>query len=311
MRPCCIPTVPRLRKTNRLHIPSSITSCTVKFVLIHRTAACLMLPCTSQTLSLKEVSEFGVPCGNNPECHASLFSKNKNEVSTNGSLPQNCEADGRAVVHTIHHVDHFSRKLRRRLTQRTLLEAKALKQQSEDLLHTLIQLAELLARDPKAVKEKAMALWVELSKNEPENQARPTTLEQLLVMLTRESARRMVHLANHVSANVAKLPHYLTVAVHDVVDYTTMFTDMLLRTCQLDKTRDQVIVHARLQMLKLQWVASEINTYANQLLYRIDEFDSLKPWECRKMRVLADHWRKHTLSCVDEENGDIREYLFS
>nr|CAD7264165.1 unnamed protein product [Timema shepardi] len=238
-------------------------------------------------------------------------------------MVQNCEVDGRAVVHTIHHVDHFSRKLRRRLTQRTLLEAKALKQQSEDLLHTLIQLAELksvasnlarqyltnekprdnlvldgpsdstfissssygvsrpsdssvvsssvsstvsLARDPKAVKEKAMALWIELSKNEPENQARPTTLEQLLVMLTRESARRVVHLANHVSANVAKLPHYLTVAVHEVVDYTTMFTDMLLRTWQLDKTRDQVIVHARLQMLKLQWLASEINTYANQLL---------------------------------------------
>nr|CAD7413376.1 unnamed protein product [Timema cristinae] len=194
-----------------------------------------------------------------PKCHASLFNKNK-------LMPQNCEVDGRAVVHTIHHVDHFSRKLRRRLTQRTLLEAKALKQQSEDLLHTLIQLAELLARDPKAVKEKAMALWVELSKNEPENQARPTTLEQLLVMLTRESARRVVHLANHVSANVAKLPHYLTVAVHEVVDYTTMFTDMLLRTWQLDKTRDQVIVHARLQMLKLQWLASEINTYANQLL---------------------------------------------
>nr|CAD7410342.1 unnamed protein product [Timema poppensis] len=59
-------------------------------------------------------------------------------------VPQNCEVDGRAVVHTIHHVDHFSRKLRRRLTQRTLLEAKALKQQSEDLLHTLIQLAELV-----------------------------------------------------------------------------------------------------------------------------------------------------------------------
>nr|CAD7201208.1 unnamed protein product [Timema douglasi] len=227
-------------------------------------------------------------------------------------VPQNCEVDGRAVVHTIHHVDHFSRKLRRRLTQRTLLEAKALKQQSEDLLHTLIQLAELLARDPKAVKEKAMALWIELSKNEPENQARPTTLEQLLVMLTRESARRVVHLANHVSANVAKLPHYLTVAVHEVVDYTTMFTDMLLRTWQLDKTRDQVIVHARLQMLKLQWLASEINTYANQLLqYRIDEFDYLNPLECRKMRVLADHWKKHTLGCVDEENGDVREYLFS
>uniref|UniRef100_A0A7R9IWU4 Succinate dehydrogenase [ubiquinone] flavoprotein subunit, mitochondrial n=1 Tax=Timema californicum TaxID=61474 RepID=A0A7R9IWU4_TIMCA len=37
--------------------------------------------------------------------------------------------------------------------------------------------------------------------------------------------------------------------------------------------------------------------------FRIDEFDYLKPLDSQKMRELADHWRKHTLSWVDEENG--------
>nr|CAD7409460.1 unnamed protein product [Timema poppensis] len=41
MCPCCIYTLPRLRKTNRLYVPSSSINCTV---------ACLMLPCTFQTV---------------------------------------------------------------------------------------------------------------------------------------------------------------------------------------------------------------------------------------------------------------------
>lgn len=50
--------------------------------------------------------------------------------------------------------------------------------------------------------QKAKELWGYLSADEPENQARPVTLEQLIVLLTRESARRVVHLVNF-SANVA------------------------------------------------------------------------------------------------------------
>lgn len=45
-----------------------------------------------------------------------------------------------------------------------------------------------------------------MSLPEPENQARPATLEQLLVLLTRESARRMVHLVNGTSTLAAKTP---------------------------------------------------------------------------------------------------------
>lgn len=49
------------------------------------------------------------------------------------------------AAQTIHKVDRFSRKLQRRLTHRTLAEAKALKRQSEDTLQTLLYLGELVS----------------------------------------------------------------------------------------------------------------------------------------------------------------------
>lgn len=55
---------------------------------------------------------------------------------------------------------------------------------------------------------KARELWHSLSLDEPENQARPDTLEQLLVMLARESARRLVHLVNYAGEGVSNLPRY-------------------------------------------------------------------------------------------------------
>lgn len=49
-------------------------------------------------------------------------------------------------------------------------------------------------------------MWDSLSKDEPENQARPENLEQLIVLLTRESARRIVHLINFTSGILSKIP---------------------------------------------------------------------------------------------------------
>ena len=66
-----------------------------------------------------------------------------------------------------------------------------------------------LATDPKLAFQKAKELWKTLSLPEPENQARPTTLEQLLVLLTRESARRIVHLVNGTAALASKAPNSL------------------------------------------------------------------------------------------------------
>lgn len=52
--------------------------------------------------------------------------------------------EGRAIQ-TIHHVGRVSRKLKRRLTRRTLAEAKALKEQSAEAIHVLIYVAELVS----------------------------------------------------------------------------------------------------------------------------------------------------------------------
>ncbi|XP_017040152.1 lipid storage droplets surface-binding protein 1 isoform X2 [Drosophila ficusphila] len=127
----------------------------------------------------------------------------------------------RGALKAIHHGQRFSRKLKRRLTQRTIAEARALKKQSKEAIHVLIYAAELIATDPKQAVQKAKELWVYLSADEPENQARPATLEQLIVLLTRESARRVVHLVNfsaNVAANIPRnLAHTTTEVAHQIV----------------------------------------------------------------------------------------------
>lgn len=63
-----------------------------------------------------------------------------------------------------------------------------------------------IATDPKLALQKGRELWADLSKDEPENQARPQTIEELIVLITRESARRMVHLANYTGTTASKVP---------------------------------------------------------------------------------------------------------
>ncbi|KAJ6642306.1 Lipid storage droplets surface-binding protein 1 [Pseudolycoriella hygida] len=109
--------------------------------------------------------------------------------------PNNEEAS-RKAVHTFQKGKQFSKKLKRRLTQRTVAEAKALKKQSKEAIHILVYAAELLLTNPKQAIIEAKKLWNYLSEDEPENQARPQTLEQLIVLLTRESARKLVHVTN-------------------------------------------------------------------------------------------------------------------
>ncbi|KAL6262163.1 hypothetical protein P5V15_007260 [Pogonomyrmex californicus] len=114
------------------------------------------------------------------------------------------------TTRTIKHGARFSRKLQKRLTRRTLVEARALKQQGTECIHVLLYIVELIATDPKLALQKAKELWNSLSLPEPENQARPNTLEQLLVLLTRESARCIVHLVNGTAALAAKTPRRLS-----------------------------------------------------------------------------------------------------
>lgn len=54
-----------------------------------------------------------------------------------------------------------------------------------------------MAKDPVLAWQKAKELYASLSRPEPENQARPNTVEELVVLLGREAARRVVHLINY------------------------------------------------------------------------------------------------------------------
>lgn len=62
--------------------------------------------------------------------------------------------------------------------------------------------------DPKLALGKAVELWNYLSKDEPENQERPHTLEQLIILIARESTRRMVHLVNFTYRSISHIPRY-------------------------------------------------------------------------------------------------------
>lgn len=37
----------------------------------------------------------------------------------------------------------------------------------------------------------------------------------------------------------------------------------------------------------------------------MDEYDYSKPLEGQKKKPMSDHWRKHTLSWVDKDNGKV------
>lgn len=59
--------------------------------------------------------------------------------------PTGAVSNERGAIKAIHHGQRFSRKLTRRLTQRTFAEARALKKQSKEAIHVLIYAAELVS----------------------------------------------------------------------------------------------------------------------------------------------------------------------
>ncbi|KAJ9578809.1 hypothetical protein L9F63_004959 [Diploptera punctata] len=194
------------------------------------------------------------------------FSKENHEMN-NISCSNNNKA-----LQTIHRVDRFSRKLQRRLTQHTVAEVKAFRKYSEDALRFVMYTAELLAKDPKTLKEKAAELWSELSKDEPENQKRPENLEELTIMVTRELARRVVHLVNFSKVGISTLPQTISDTLHHAADYCTHLADLLVKNVNFEDARDVAIAQARVQIAKLQFVLTEINNFTTQILERIAHF---------------------------------------
>ncbi|KAH8268274.1 hypothetical protein KR026_003883, partial [Drosophila bipectinata] len=180
--------------------------------------------------------------------------------------------DERGALKAIHHGQRFSRKLKRRLTQRTIAEARALKKQSKEAIHVLIYAAELIATDPKQALQKAKELWAYLSADEPENQARPATLEQLIVLLTRESARRVVHLVNF-SANVAaNIPRNLAHTSTEVAHHIIYINHRIVTISKLDKVKNLSKEEAESLLKRMLAFYGNLQGMTNSYLERVASF---------------------------------------
>lgn len=190
------------------------------------------------------------------------------------------------AIHTMHHADRFSRKLTRRLTQRTIAEVKALKHQSVEAVHVLTYVAELIATDPVLAYQKGKELWASLSKDEPENQARPENLEQLIVLLIRESARRMVHFISYSSAVVSKVPKNVSRSVRNLVrrilnvadsivkenhTWGRQLFDLLSQAVHLEEVQKSLGTTLKKQAHQYTILLKDLNVYLGEYLEQLAE----------------------------------------
>lgn len=176
------------------------------------------------------------------------------------------------VIQTIHRGQRISRKLRRRLTFRTRQELIALKKQSTEAVHVVFYAAELIATNPRLAMQKGVELWQYLSADEPENQARPKTLEQLAVLLTRESIRKVVHVINFTATTVTKIPQTVRAQTRELLHHFLFATDRLIKAVHLEKAKDVTVSEATGLMHKLQNTYDELQNQTNLALERLAVF---------------------------------------
>lgn len=104
------------------------------------------------------------------------------EPTKNGIETENLEELKRNhALQTYRRSKRLSKKLKNKLTTRTVAEVNALKND----VNVLIYAAELIVTRPKEAYKRSQEIWAYLSRNEPENQKRPETLEALFVLLVR------------------------------------------------------------------------------------------------------------------------------
>uniref|UniRef100_A0A182VYP4 Lipid storage droplets surface-binding protein 1 n=1 Tax=Anopheles minimus TaxID=112268 RepID=A0A182VYP4_9DIPT len=196
------------------------------------------------------------------------------------------------VVQTFHRGKQLSRKLKRRLTFRTRQELSALKKQSTEAVHVVAYAAELIATNPREALQKAVELWRYLSKDEPENQARPRTLEQLAVLLTRESARKMVHLINFVTGTVTRVPKAIRAQTREIVHHFLFATERLMKTVHLEKAKAATLSEASGLVHRIQHTYDDLQNQTNLALHgqlslaNIDRHDFIH-WLLLKVERLA------------------------
>ncbi|XP_039448751.1 lipid storage droplets surface-binding protein 1 isoform X6 [Culex pipiens pallens] len=205
--------------------------------------------------------------------------------------PEPDEAGVMHVFQTIHRGQRISRKLRRRLTFRTRQELSALKKQSTEAVHVVFYAAELIATNPRLAMQKTVELWQYLSADEPENQARPNTFEQLAVLLARESVRKVVHMINFTASTVTKIPQTVRAQTRELVHHLLFATDRLIKAIHLEKAKNVTVSEATGLMHKLQNTYDELQNQTNLALERLAVFLSGR-LEAEKITTSSDNPRR-------------------
>ncbi|KAL0881380.1 hypothetical protein ABMA27_001254 [Loxostege sticticalis] len=166
---------------------------------------------------------------------------------------------GRAcAAQAVQHGARLRRKLQRRLTRQALAEAKAIKEQ----IHVLVYVAELVATDPALAWKKAKELFESLSQPEPENQARPATVEEMLVLLSRETARKMVHLVKYTHTD---LPRNVRQGLSTITRHLSSAADALLKTVPVETALSEVRGWRSRLVTLLQQLKQTSHTYLEHL----------------------------------------------
>lgn len=169
-----------------------------------------------------------------------------------------CEGGRACAAQAVQHGARLRRKLQRRLTRQALAEAKAIKEQ----IHVLVYVAELVATDPVLAWKKAKELIASLSQPEPENQARPATVEELLVLLARETARKMVHLVNYTHTD---LPRNVRQGMSLITRHLSTAADTLLKTLPVETAITEVKGWRTKLAALLQQLKQTSHTYLEHL----------------------------------------------
>ncbi|CAI6369042.1 unnamed protein product [Macrosiphum euphorbiae] len=204
------------------------------------------------------------------------------------------------AVKTIRHVNHFSRKLQRRLTRRTIAEAKLLKKQGYDTVQCFVYFADLLAKDPKAFSEKMKAIWKHLSEDEPENQKPPENIEQLIEMLSREGARRFVHLTNFVAKNITMGPAYLGHAFTYASQEAAVLADQIIKYAHLENAKGAVVQFTNMQLAKYKKLVEDLRKLILEYLSSV----SSKINEPKKKETEKDNKNSGTVATVKPSKGN-------
>ncbi|XP_040156777.1 lipid storage droplets surface-binding protein 1 isoform X6 [Anopheles arabiensis] len=224
-----------------------------RMIGLHATSHCMLIVCPSMHDRMGPGQQYPVRIA----CGAAPPADDSNEMH---------------VVKTFHRGQQLSRKLKRRLTFRTRQELSALKKQSTEAVHVVAYAAELIATNPREALQKAVELWRYLSKDEPENQARPRTLEQVAVLLTRESARKMVHLINFVTGAVTRVPKAVRAQTRELVHHFLFATERLMKTVHLEKAKAATLSEASGLVHRIQHTYDDLQNQTNLALERLAVF---------------------------------------